>query len=46
MVTNSAIRQVENSYKRKVNGVQVVGGSNPPTPTMAKPLIKCFAAIQ
>ena len=33
MTRGSAIAQLRNKYNPNVNGVQVVGGSNPLTPT-------------
>ena len=35
MIKSSAIAQLRNRYDANVNGVQVVAGSNPATPTLA-----------
>jgi hypothetical protein len=35
MTKSSAIAQLRNRYDANVNGVQVVAGSNPATPTLA-----------
>jgi hypothetical protein len=35
MTKSLAIAQLRNRYDPNVNGVQVVGGSNPPTPILA-----------